>query len=154
MHNSTSEILEGTASAFGAALEITVDLARESLKIFMSLVIWRLLLTPVTRSRVAAAGLTILTWVWIYNPGGAGEDVMEMILGWSLAFIFVGTFVVLMIRLGLLALMVGYVTFGMLGTFPLDPSQAAWFSGSTWLVLAMVLGGTVYGAVTAIGNKR
>jgi len=153
-HDSTSEILVGTASAFGVSLEVAVDLARESLKIFMSLVVWRLILSPVTRSKAIAASVTILTWVLVYHPGGGEKDLVLQILGWSLAVIFAGAFVLVLIRLGLLALMVAFVTFGLLGAFPLDPVHANWFSGSTWLVLVMVLGGTFYGAVTAIGNKR
>jgi len=153
-HDSSAKILEGTASAFGTSLEVAVDLARESLKIFMSLVVWKLVLTPVTRSKAVAAGLTILTFVLVYHPSGMKQDAVLQVLGWLLAVVFVSAYVLILIRLGLLALMVAFVTFGLLGSFPLDPLRAGWFSGSTWLVLAIVLAGTFYGTVTAIGSRR
>ena len=50
--------------------------------------------------------------------------------------------------------MVGFASFGLLGTFPLDIRQDTWFSGATWLVWGMILAGGIYGATTAIGKQR
>ena len=132
-------------------LEVTVDLARESMKIFMSLVVLRLILRNKVLTTVAA--ICIFAFVYDQAPGlelpGIGGVVML-----SLRAAFVTITVLVLIHLGLLAVLVGFVTYGTLMTFPLHIDVSSFYAGSTWLALGLVAIGTAYGAITATGRKR
>ncbi len=132
-HVSTLDTLLGVGSAIGVALEIVVDFARESFKFFMAIVVIRLLLRHPTVTTAVAIAIWTLAW---RDPAAAHADSLVAWLSpWVWAVALAGAATLVVVRFGLLALVVMFVTFGLLLTFPLSLDLSDWMSRVSLLAL-------------------
>jgi len=145
-HPITGIVLKGTLPALGAMVELCVDFARESFKVFVTLVLARILVKDI---RLAAL-LTIITWtiVWI-EPIESAQTIVGVVGPWVGTAVFVATFTLTLIKHGLLTMVIGFITFATLLAFPLTLDLGNWMSSSSLLAIG-VLGVTMlYGVITA-----
>lgn len=146
LHSSGIEALSGTAEAAGALLEIAVDFARNGMMFFMSLVVAKLIL----RRRELAGVANVLVWASVWTPEtllNTGFPWISWV--WLSNAVLAAAITVFAIRVGLLALIVGFVFFGTITSLPLQLGSDTWFSGPAVLVLVLVAAATVFGVRTA-----
>jgi hypothetical protein len=133
-----------TASLIGVVLEWLVG----SLTFGLSLLSMLLLLRIVLRSVwVAACGFVLLNTVFFCL--GEAEPT---ILTWCCVGLAVALCVWIMVRLGLLATVVGLVVHGVL-TLPITTDSSAFHFGNGLLVMGLVLAIALYGAFTSLGGR-
>jgi hypothetical protein len=99
--------------------------------------------------------LTRRTWVavaiWLpllvaLNLNGEADRVM---------FLLVGVFwLTLLFRFGVLCLMVGFGLLGLQLPLPATLSSSAWYSGPSWICLALFAAVAIYGFIVSLGGRR
>jgi hypothetical protein len=140
-------VLAGTGSAVGFFFGIVVDVTRESLMIFVALVVLRLLLRGELRTGLAAVVIWSLVW-HEQAPGGAWQQALCIGMTFLTACLVIGS----LITLGLLTLVVGYVAFALILSYPIRPDVTLWYSTVTLLPsLALLLS---LGAALVILRER
>ncbi len=151
LHQSSLEVLRGVGPALGAFLEVVVDLARESFKIFTTLVLLRVLF----KNAAAAAIGTAVVWGFVFlGPDPHADDWIATSAPWLLAATLGASFSFVLVRFGLLALVVAWVMFGLLTTFPLAIDPAHWNAGVAVLGLAMIAAAATFGVIAARAPTR
>jgi serine/threonine-protein kinase len=140
-----ADVLRGSTASFGLLLEMAVDMVREVMKLFTSLVLLRLLLRRRWAAGVACAVIWSLVWDYslVQNLGWIA------LVRWVLGFLVVAVVVVTLTRWGFLAASVGFVTFGILATVPVRPDLSTWYAGTTVLTLLLIAGAALWGAWAA-----
>lgn len=136
------ELLAGTGPALGVFFEIVVDVSRESLMMFVALVLGKKLL----RKEFLAAIAVALCWTVVLGPRPSGEGTMR-ILEWGTSFAVALLVVFAAIRFGLLALVAGYLTAVLMRSYPIRPDVGVWYSTVTLLpsiALAILVGGALW----------
>ncbi|MFG0316581.1 MAG: hypothetical protein ACF8XB_04855, partial [Planctomycetota bacterium JB042] len=132
-HVSALDTLLGLGSAVGVALEIVVDFAHESFKFFMAIVVIRLLLRNPTVTTLVA--ITIWTLTWRDPAAEHADSLVAWLAPWVWAVALAGAATLVVVRFGLLTLVVMFVTFGLLLTFPLSLDLSDWMSRVSLLAL-------------------
>jgi hypothetical protein len=142
------ESLRGAGAALGVCQEIVVEVTRESKMIFVALARFRKVLGS---SRLAGlAAIAIWTAIW---GSGIGGDPPSLVISWILLTTTVATVIFAALRFGLFALIVGYVTFSLLFSFPVRPDVGTWYATVTLMPLLGVTSILTVGLVAISGLR-
>jgi len=114
------------------------------LELFIPLIIILILRVVVRRTWIAVLLLWLMFIVMVIpETGNATLTVPVVALGFAIWCFF-------LVRFGLLTLAVGVTLSNMLNELPLTLNLTAWWSGTTWLVLALFAGITAWGFWAAL----
>jgi hypothetical protein len=127
------ESLRGPISSLGAILEVVVDFGRESMMVWMALVVIRLLL----QSRTAAWIAFVLVFTLWYRPADSYGPLWDA-LQWASTAAMVTAFALCLVRFGLVSTMVGMILHPVLVGFPLTADPGAWYAGCTLLSFLII----------------
>ena len=117
------------------------------LELFIPLIIILILRVVVRRTWIAVLLLWLMFIVMVIpETGNATLTVPVVALGFAIWCFF-------LVRFGLLTLAVGVTLSNMLNELPLTLNLTAWWSGTTWLVLALFAGITGWGFWAALAGR-
>jgi serine/threonine-protein kinase len=136
------EALVGAAPGIGACLEIGVYFTGFCMSFVMALVVLRMLL----RSRWLAA----IVWTAVQTVLWRQAVVDPSPWSWLLFGALAAACTLVMIRVGFLAVLIGAITFGILGAFPLQTDPSSWLIRPTLLALAVIGAGLAFGLVVTL----
>ena len=145
-HGSSLELLDGALPALGVFAEIVVDVAREAFKFFTSVVLLRLLLGRAVPSLLVAAVLWALAWSGGFRFGDAAS-----VFQFFAVLALTAAFGLVLARVGFLALLTGFVVYGVLTNFPFHLDLDHWTISTSMLGFAIVSGLTLLGVAGALG---
>jgi serine/threonine-protein kinase len=129
------ESLAGLGPALGVFCEIVVDVMRQGMMTFVALVALRLLLRRQGLVLIAAVAL----WTASREYGDVGPAWIEAVSA-ATTIVSATLVVVVAIRFGLLALIVGALVHALALSFPMRPDLSVWYSTITLLpAVALVL---------------
>jgi serine/threonine-protein kinase len=128
------EAIVGPVSAVGSLLEIIVDQTRNAMKFLLGLIVLRLLVKNKTAAALSATAL--FACVSAINPGGVGG--LWHVLGIVGAVITVGTFMIVLVRFGVLSVMVSLVVSAMLIDYPMSLDPDVWHSSNTLMTFVVI----------------
>ena len=117
------------------------------LELFIPLIIILILRVVVRRTWIAVLLLWLMFMVMVIpETGNPTLTVPVIALGFAIWCFF-------LVRFGLLTLAVGVTLSNMLNELSLTPNLTAWWSGTTWLVLALFAGITAWGFWAALAGR-
>jgi hypothetical protein len=141
-HPSAIDALSGAGSALGACLEVAVDLARNGMVFFVSLVMLRVLL----RSGAAAAAAAVVIWTAVWSEGAMPTAAFPWLPpGWIANALIACAVTVFALRTSLLATVIGFISFGTFSSFPLQLGEDVWYGEATAVVLLLLAIAVVFG---------
>ena len=142
-YNLTYATLSGVHMVIGIILARIVVFVAVSLLFFFVFFLIRLLLR---KEWLAALAMTLL----FSSAALFGE---QPVLNGILVVVFCGIALVVLIRFGLLALMLGLCTFSVLSELPLTTHLSVWYSELSFVVFFVILAAAIFGFYTSTAGK-
>jgi len=136
----------GAGSVLSVLLRLALNAAFNAMFFFLLLLLLRMIFR---RTPVAVAVYVVVFAASSYLTATSGEKAAGAALGVVAATVWL----TVLLRFGLLAFVVGFLFRQIVRTFPMTLDTSAWYAGTSYFAMAIVLGLTLFGLWTATAGR-